>query len=174
MWLTSDEFNVVHASDASISTETASSAETCARVNMGRYQSMMAIVQMGKNDVTTNQLWVRVQAAVSTLPTATTAIALGGTTGAWTYRYATSDAVSASTADANPVYSARTAGTSTALTLNTGAGATYIIEVKSDDLPEGYPYLSLSISAALAFRPCTVTYILKPRYPLLNMINSQS
>ena len=174
MWLTTDEFNFVHASDASISTETASSAETCARVNMGRYQSMVAVVQMGKNDVTTSNLWVRVQAAVSTLPTATTAIALGGTTGAWSYRYATTDAISASTADQAPLYSARTAGTSTALALTSGAGAVYLIEVKSDDLPVGYPYLSLSISAAAAFRPCTVTYVLKPRYPQFNMMNMQS
>ncbi len=174
MWLTTDELNFVHASDASISTETASSAETCSRVNMGRYQSMVAVVQMGKNDITTSNLWVRVQASVSTLPTATTAIALGGTTGAWSYRYATSDAVSASTANQNPVYSARAAGVSTALALSSGAGATYLIEVKSDDLPSGYPYLSISVSAALAFRPCTVTYVLKPRYPQLDMMNTQS
>lgn len=173
MWLTTDELNFVHASDACISTETASSAETCARVNMGKYQSMVAVVQMGKNDISTSNLWVRVQAAASTLPTATTAIALGGTTGAWTYRYATTDMVSASTADQN-VYSARTAGTSTALVLSSGGGATYLIEVKSDDLPAGYPYLSLSVSAAAAFRPCVVTYVMKPRYPMVTMMNSFS
>ncbi len=170
MWLTTDELNFVHASDASISTETASSAETCARVNMGRYQSMVAIVSIGKNDVTTSNLWVRVQAAASTLPTAATAIALGGTTGAWAYRYATSPAVDAT----NDTLSSRTAGTSTALVLSSGAGAVYLIEVKSDDLPSGYPYLSISVSAAPAFRPCTVNYVLKPRYPQTVMLNSYS
>ncbi len=167
MWLTTDEFNIMHASDASISTETASSAETCSRVNMGLYQSMIAVIQMGKNDVTTSNLWVRVQAAASTLPTATTAIALGGTTGAWYYRYATTSSIDSN----STAYSARAAGVSTALALTSGAGATYLVEIKGDDLPSGYPYVSMSISAALAFRPCTVTYILKPRYPQLTMIN---
>ena len=162
MKLDLNEYVIVNASDAAISTETATGAETCARVNMGYYESMLAVISIGVNTISTNNLWVIGQAAGSTIPTATaTAVSMGGDYGAWTYRYATSGTIDSG----STVYSARADGTSTVLVLTTGSGATYIVEIRAEDIVEGYPFVSVSLSTAAAFRPTAVTYFLKPRYP---------
>ena len=162
MWITSDEFNFFNAcSLVGASTSSQTTSETCSVVDMGRYQSMVAIIQIGTNNVTTSNLYVLQQAAVSTAPTATTAVYAP-----FNYRYASSG---------TDVLSARAAGVTTAATvMTTTAGMTYLVEVKSDDLKDGYPYVSVSVSSAAAGRPVAVAYVMKPRYPMNVMMTAIS
>ena len=153
-WISSDEFNFMNACTmVGASSAAQTTSETCSVVNMGRYQSMVAIVNIGTNNVTTSNLYVLQQAAVSTAPTATTAVYAP-----FNYRY--------NTAAQGEVLSARAAGATTAATVLNSTAGMYLIEVKSDDLKDGFPYVSVSVSSAAAGRVVNVLYVMKPRYPM--------
>jgi hypothetical protein len=134
------------------STASQTTSETCSVVNMGRYQSMVAAISIGSNGVTTSNLYVLQQAAVTTAPTATTAVYAP-----FNYRY--------NTTAQGEVLSARAAGATTAATVMNSTAGIYLVEIKSDDLKDGFPYVSVSVSSAAAQRAISVTYVMKPRYP---------
>jgi hypothetical protein len=157
MWLGTDELHVMMLNAPSTGGLSNSTTETCKPTNMGRYQSAMFLIGLGTNGVTTSNFW---------LMEASTATAAGQATGKYNYR-TSSTATAYATANA---LSTRAAGVSTALTLASTAETFYVIEVKSDDLTEGYPFVYPSVSSAAATRNATVFAIMKPRYAQSTML----
>lgn len=158
MWITSDEFHVVLLNAPSTGGASNTTTETCKHINMGRYQSAMFLIALGTNSVTTSSLFMM---EASTGTTAGQALAT------WNYRTASTAASYTGSTDA---LSARTAGASSALTLASTAETMYVIEVKSDDLTAGYPFVYPSVSSAAATRNAVCISILKPRYPQKDML----
>lgn len=151
MWLGTDELHVMMLNAPSTGGAANTTTETCKPINMGRYQSAMFLVGLGTNGVTTSNFYMM---------EASTATAAGHYLATWNYR-TSSTATAYATANA---LGDRTAGASTALVLNSTAETFYVVEVKSDDLTEGYPFVYPSVSSAAATRNATVFAVLKPRY----------
>ncbi len=158
MWLTSDEFHVVLLNQPSTGGASNSTTETCKHINMGRYQSAMFLLAIGTNSITTSKFYMM---------EATTAAAAGQYLATWNYRVASTAAAAANTTD---TLSSRTAGSSSGLTLSSTAETMYVVEVKSDDLTEGYPFVYPSVSVAAATRNAAVVAVLKPRYAQTAML----
>ena len=164
-WLTSDEFKIVNAlSPADYNAGTG--CEPCAVVNMGRFQSMVAVVQMGSM-VTTPTIFVYEYTAAA----ATSGQALA----TWNYRLSGNSPTTGVTTATTDVLGARTAGASTGIAAPTTAkNCAYVIEVKSDDLDDGYPYIGINISTDAQISNYAVTYVMKPRYPMYTQISALS
>jgi hypothetical protein len=154
MWITSDEFNFFDAcSMVGCSTASQTTSESTSLVNMGRYQSMVAVVTYGNTLITTSNCYVRAFPTITSAATETT----GTVAPYWNYRYASSgtDTLSARAACA----------TTGVITLASTNGSIYLLEIKSDDLPAGYPYVAVSVSSAANQRAVSIVYVMKPRYP---------
>ena len=159
MWLTTDELHVVLLNAPSTGGASNTTTETCKHINMGRYQSAMFLIALGTNSITTSNFYM-MEASSDT--------AAGQKLGAvWNYRIASTAASYTGSTDA---LSSRTAGASTALVISSTAETMYVIEVKSDDLTAGYPFVYPSISSAAAIRNAICIGVLKPRYPQLAMM----
>lgn len=152
MWLTSDEIFPVLLNAPSTGGASNTTTETCKHINMGRYQSAMFLISLGTNSVTTSNFY---------LMEASTDTAAGSAT--YKYNYRTSSTAASYTGSTDAL-STRAASATTALVLASTAETMYVIEVKSDDLSAGYPFVYPSISSAAATRNATVIAILKPRY----------
>jgi hypothetical protein len=167
MWLTTDELDFVYAC-ASVDLNANTTAFPCRTVNMGRYESMVACVQMGAGS--TYEIYVQC---------ATTATGItGGSTGNMVpYNYRVSgSAANASTCDTlcgrAAVASTDTTGWSHDAT--SAPNVTAYLEVKSQDVPEGYPYVGVVISTAAQAHPASVLYVCKPRYANQTMLIAMS
>jgi hypothetical protein len=117
----------------------------------------MFLVALGTNSVTTSNLYMM---------EASTATAAGQYLATWNYR-TSSTATAVGTANA---LGDRTAGASTALVLASTAETMYVIEVKSDDLTEGYNFVYPSVSSAAATRNATLLFVGRPRYPQVTQL----
>ena len=163
MWITSDEFNFFDAcSMVGCSTASQTTCETTAVVNMGRYQSMVAVLTYGNNLVTTSNCYVRAFPSATCAATETT----GTAAPYWNYRYASSgtDTLSARAACA----------TTGVITLASTNGGIALLEIKSEDLPVGYPYVAVTVSAAATQRAVSIVYVMKPRYLENTMLTALS
>lgn len=176
MWYTTDEFNFIPGLQP-FNYETAlalgSSPFPCRRVNMGKYGSMLAIVSL--NNPSTQVIWV------NSYSTGTPGGAGSGTTYplvTGNYRYSTATVSTNLTGSGSEVLSARTAlpTTGIAITAATTSLINYYIEVKSDDLIDGYPYVAVAISTSAGCSTCgiCVNYVMKPRYPQKDMMTAIS
>ena len=140
----------------------------CRVVQLSKYGSMVAIVSL--NNPSTLAIWVN---SYSTL---TPAGAGAGTTypliSAGNYR------ISTSTASLSDTLGARVALATTAIAVTadtTSDMVNYYIELKSDDLKDGYPYVAIAIStSATASTGMCVNYIMKPRYPQVTQVTAIS
>ena len=167
MWLTTDELDFVYAC-ASVDLNANTTAFPCRTVNMGRYESMVACIQMGAGS--TYEVYLQC-ASTSTGVT-------GGSTGnmvAYNYRVSGS-AANASTCDTLCARAAvaSTAAAGTSIDSTTSPNITMYCEVKSQDVPEGYPYVGVVISTAAQAHPASVLYVCKPRYAQQTMLIAMS
>ena len=161
MWIGSDELHVVLLNAPSTGGASNTTTESAKHVNTGRYQSVMFLVALGTNGVTTSNFW---------LMAASTASTEGLACNDYNYRIASTAAAILGV----DTLSARAAGVSTALALSSTAETMYVIEVKSDDLPAGYPFVYPSISSAAATRNAVEIAICKPRYAMDVMLQVNS
>ncbi len=176
MWLTTDELNFVPAlapdryeTNATFGT----TAFPCKLVQLSKYASMVAIVSL--HAPSTVAIWV------NSYSTGTPGGAGAGTTYPLlnvNYRYSTATISTNLTGSGSEVLSARVAMGTTAISV-TAAPTTlvqnYYIEVKSDDLLNGYPYVGIALSTSLtASTGICVNYVLKPRYPQKDMMTAIS
>ena len=157
MWLGTDELHVMMLNAPSTGGASNTTTESAKHINMGRYQSAMFIIGLGTNGVTTSNFY---------LMEASTATAAGQYLATWNYR-TSSTATAIGTANS---LGDRTAGASTALVLASTAETFYVVEVKSDDLTEGYNFVYPSVSSAAATRNAVLFAILKPRYPQVTQL----
>jgi translation elongation factor EF-1alpha len=162
MWLTSDSVNVVTGRKPGFEDSVVAGCWPCTIVNAGRYESMIAVI----TSIVPSTQYIYVN-AYSTQTSATTT----GSTGNMVPFNIRSSASSGAGGD---VLSARTQtdtkATITASSVNTTACYQYIIEIKSSDVPAGFPYIALAISTgATASTNMSVTYYMKPRYEQKDM-----
>lgn len=142
---------------------------------MGKYQSMVAIIGVGAGS--TLRVYAQYASTNSITAGSTGNFCIGNyrisglaTTGS------TSDLLSARTAltttGSSSVALAATTQALTDLTTSVGGTSGYncYIELKSDDLPAGYPFVAITISTSAQAHPCSVHYVCKPRYPQLTMM----
>ncbi len=173
MWLTTDELNIIPGIGMwHFETALALGTTTfpCRRVQLSKYQSMVAIVSLC--NPSTTKIWI------NSYSTGTPGGAGAGTTyplvTAANYRYSTATVSTNLTGSGSEVLSARTAMGTTAISVTaaTTSSLNYYIEVKSDDLLDGYPYVAVTIStvAAVTTAGICVNYVMKPRYPQLDQI----
>ena len=163
MWLTTDEFNFVPALKPAYYDSTVTTMFPCKIVNLARYDSMVAVISL--NCPSTLAIWVNAFGA-STGMTCSSATSCG-TAGTLVSNgnYRTSN--STGTGNTEDTLSSRTALATTAIAVTAATTAAYnmYIEIKSADLPAGYPYCSVTISSsATASTGMAVNYIMKPRY----------
>lgn len=164
MWLTTDELNFVAAVTADLNG--VSTAFPCVAIDMGRYTSMVAQVGVGLGS--TYRIYAHYASTASVTAGSTGNMCIG------TYRYSGSG-TTASTADLLSARAALTTTGSSAVCIAATSGATVgvstgpqvnvYLELKSDDLPAGYPYVAIAVSTSAQAHPCSVSYICKPRYP---------
>jgi len=152
MWLGTDELHVVLLNAPSTGGLSNSTTETCKHINVGRYESVMFVLTIGTNSVTTSNFY---------LMEASTATAAGQYTAAYNYRIASTAAAATTATD---TLSARAAGVSTALVMSSTAETMYVIEVKNTGLTEGYSFVYPSVSSAAATRNIAAVAICRPRY----------
>jgi len=161
MWITSDELNIVDALIPQFYDSTITTNFPCAVVNMAKYQSMLAVVQL--TNPSTATIYVQNYAAL-TPSSAGSAVTLhnGG-------NYRTSN----STGPTVDTLSARTPLTNTtsiAVTAATTAAYAIIIELKADDCATGKPYVAIAIStSATASTGMSVSYYMRPKYLQLTL-----
>ena len=168
MWLTTEEFNFVNASHPQ-DVNGVTTSFPCLPINMAKYQSMVAVLQFATCST------VRIYAHYSSTATVTA----GSTGNMCIGRYRVNSAGGASTpstADLLGAYGTLTTTGSSAV-LYTGTtdavftpvattpNAAIYLEIKSDDLPAGYPYVAVAISTSAQAALFSCTYVLKPRYP---------
>jgi hypothetical protein len=171
MWLTTDQFNFVMALPPAMYDSTVTTNFPCVPVNMGKYDSMVAIV--GISNPTTCNIWMNCYATLSTVSGAGVSIKhldVGS------YRQTATSATAASLSLCDTL-TARTALATTAIILTVASTTAYttLIEVKNSDMPAGYPYLAVSISTgATASSGMAVYYIMKPRYLNKDMVTAIS
>ena len=172
MWLTTDEFNFFPALNAQFYDNTITSAFPAKLVQLSKYSSMVAVVSM--TNPSTCAIWV------NSYSTGTPGGAGAGTTYPLvncTYRKSTATVSTNATGSGAETLGTRTAMGTTAITvtLATTSAFNYYIEVKSDDLLEGYPYVGIAIStSATGSTGIAVNYIMKARYPQLNQMTAVS
>ena len=178
MWFTTDEFNFVPGQgkwNAELGSLSSLGTTTfpCRRVNLSKYSSMLAIVSL--DSPSTCAIWV------NSYSTGTPGGAGAGTTYPLvnaSYRYSTATVTTNLTGSGSEVLSTRASMGTTAITvtLATTSAWNYYIEVKSDDLLEGYPYVAISVStsATNTTMGLCVNYVLRPRYPQNTMMTSIS
>ena len=172
MWFTTDEFNFFPALKPEFYDNTITSAFPAKLVNLGKYGSMVAVVSL--NNPSTLAIWV------NSYSTGTPGGAGAGTTYPLvnaSYRKSTATVSTNATGSGAETLGARTAMGTTAITvtLATTSNTNYYIEVKSDDLSDGFPYVGIAIScSATASTGMAVNYILKPRYPQNAMMTAVS
>jgi len=160
MWLTTDEFNFVAACQ-SIDHNAVTTAFPCRVVNMGRYQSMVAMVNMGAGS--TYEIYVNYASTTTITAGSTGGYAIGY------YRYSGA-ATAASTCDTLSTRAAMSTTASWDFDATGSPNCTGYLEIKSDDLPNGYPYIAVSISNSAQAHPVAVNYVCKPRYPQATMM----
>lgn len=167
MWLTTDELNFV-AAMASVDLNANTTGFPCRTVNLGRYDSMVAVINVGAGS--TYRVWVNAASTVTGISSGST-----GTLVPFTYRVSGS-AANASTSDTLGARSSTVTTTGTISTSGyshdgtTSPNVSIYVEVKSADLPQGYNYCAVSISTAAQAHPASVNYVMKPRYPQLNQV----
>jgi hypothetical protein len=173
MWLTTDELNFVP-NKPFRDVDSVTTSFPFHPVNLGRYDSMIAIVSF--DDPSTSQtIWVDEYVAIT--PTGAGTL---GTTGNYlpigTAYYRKSNTTSA-TGSGSDTLSARAAVASTGLALiaiSTGH-VNYYIEIKGADLDAGYPYVGVAVSTLkTASTTIACTYVMKPRYPGKTMVTALS
>jgi len=166
-WLTTDELNPV-AAMASVDLNANTTSFPARTVNMGRYDSMMAIINVGAGS--TYRIWVNCASTVTGITSGSS-----GNLVPFTYRVSGS-AANASTAD---TLTARTSTVTTTGTISTSGyshdgttspNVSIYVEIKTADVPQGFPYVAVSISTAAQAHPAAMNYIMKPRYPQLNHV----
>lgn len=150
MWLATDEYTFLTAVRPA---DYVGATPSCAIVNLARFDSLVACVQVGNlgDDGTVTVTEYTVHATTSQVFTAATYYRQAGST--------------SSTAD---VMGTRTAVATTGIitiTDGTDDNQTLYIEVKSADLSAGYPCIGLAISVISTGAPLAVEYVMKPRYP---------
>ena len=160
-WIGSDEFHVVLLNAPSTGGLSNTTTETCKHINMGRYESVLILMPIGTNGVTTSNFYMM---------EASTYSAAGQATASYNYRIAST----AATYNGVDTLSARAAGVSTALVLSSTAETMYAFEVKADGLTDGYPFIYPSVSSAAATRNATVVALCKPRYQGTTMLQVNS
>ena len=158
MRLTTDEFNIVNLLTPKDRT---GATFTTPCVNLKDYESMIFILGMGTMSGT----------LALTVEECTSAAGAGNSTIPFTYRVtaaATPDTVG------NDTYGARTAVKAADQPLACGALDQMLmaIEIKSEDLDDGYPYVRLSMVASAAATLTAAYAIMKPRYPQKTMITA--
>ena len=166
-WLTTDELNFVDALQ-SLDLNANTSCFPCRTVNMGRYDSMVAIVNVGAGS--TYRIWVNCASTVTGITSGSS-----GNLVPFTYRVSGS-AANASTADTLGTRSSTVTTTGTISTSGyshdgtTSPNVSIYVEVKNDNVPQGFPYVAVSISTAAQAHPASVNYVMKPRYPQNTMM----
>ena len=173
MWLTTEELNFVGALPSQ-DVNGVTTAFPCLAVNMAKYSSMVAVVQMGLGS--TYRLYMQYASTAAVTPGSTGNFCIGraranGGSGATTP--STADLLTAYTAlvttgSSSVVVMTTTAATFTPLASSQNCAA--YLEIKADDLPTGYPYVALVISTSAQAHPVSVTYVMKPRYPMNTMM----
>jgi len=179
MWLTTEDLNFVTALQPA-DYNAVTTAFPCLIVDVAKYQSMVAIIHLGAmtscchayvNAGTT-------QTAITTAAVGTTGtlfpfhFRLGATTGSATAMYAsTADLLGTrdySASGGKVAYDSTASYASTGLGIylaTTQANSNVYIEIKSDDLPVGYPYYAVSVSTPAQSEIFGVSYVMRPRYP---------
>ena len=171
MWLTTDEFNFVPAFfNSEVIINGATTTFPCQIVNMAKYDSMVAIISL----YTPSAAILYAGCYDAATPTCAGAGMATDTTGSaygipnTYYRYSVASATTPVQLNASSdVLSARAAFTSTGVTLTTATTSclNYYVEIKSSDLPDGYPYVAIAIStSATACTGACVNYVMKPKY----------
>jgi len=183
MWLTTDELNFVPAffhSGIILNAETTSLP--CQVVNMSKYDSMVAIISLYTPSTTI--LYATCYDART--PTCGGAGVATDTTGSaygipnTYYRYSVATATTPVQLGASSdKLSARTALTSTGVSLTAASTSVlnYYVEIKSDDLVAGCPYVAIAVNPGVSGTACTgicVNYVMKPRYPQKDMVTACS
>ena len=168
MWLTTEELNFVNASRPQ-DVNGVTTSFPCLPINMAKYSSMVAVLQFGA--CSTARIYMHHNSTATMTSGSTGKMCIGR------YRYCASGGASTpSTADLLSAYGALvTTGSSAVLytgttdavftPVTTTPGATIYIEVKSDDLPDGYPYVAAAVSTSAQSALFSCTYVLKPKYP---------
>jgi hypothetical protein len=169
MWITADEFDFCVGTVPGPAGTTSWPAH---QINTGKYGSGVAMI-------TLNSTY-----AGATIYCLETATGDGSASTAWTLIGSTSNIYYRKTntgasaiGDLPDTYGARALFPAAGLAVaTTGAGCAYLIEFKSDDLDDGYPYFAVTVSAAALSTTCAlaVDYILKPRYPQNTMLLATS
>jgi hypothetical protein len=178
MWLTTDELNFVPAlgkfnCELGTTLSLGSTTFPCRRVQLSKYDSMVAIVSL--DSPSTTVIWV------NGYSTGTPAGAGAASTYPYVpsnYRYTTATVSTNATGSGCEVLSTRavTPTTGIAVTAATTSCMTYLIEIKSADLREGYPYVAIAVSTSgtATTQGLCVNYVLKPRYPQNAMMTAIS
>ena len=161
MWIGTDELHVALLNAPAAGAASNTTTESAKHVNTGRYQSVMFLVALGTNSVTTSNLFMMESSTASTA---------GQATAAYNYRIASTAAAILGV----DTLSARAAGVSTALVLSSTAETMYVIEVKSDGLTDTMPFVYPSISSAAAIRNAVLIAVCKPRYAMDVMLQVNS
>ncbi len=181
MWLTTDELNFVPAFfHSGIILNGESTSFPCQVVNLSKYSSMVAIISL----YTPSAALLYATCYDARTPTCAGAGVATDTTGSaygipnTYYRYSVATLTTAVQLGASSdKLSARTALTSTGVTLTaaTTSVLNYYVEIKSDDLVAGYPYVAIAISTSgTACTGACVNYVMKPRYPQKDMVTACS
>lgn len=167
MWLTTDELNFVDAM-ASVDLNANTTGFPCRTVNMGRYESMVAIINVGAGS--TYEIYVQCASTATGITPGST-----GNMVAHNYRISGS-AANASTCDTlcDRTAVASTTGTGYSHDATTAPNTSVYCEVKSQDVPEGYPYVGIVISTSAQAHPASVNYVCKPRYAMETMLIAMS
>jgi len=170
MWVGTQELDFVQACSAK-DFNANTTCFPCAAVNMGRYESMVAIVNMGAGS--TFKCYVQAHSTGTTVTPGST-----GQLAAFSYRYSGA-ADNASTRDVLADYTAvastdGTTGGYVSFDATTSPNCALYIEVKANEMPEGYPYVMITISTAAQAHPGAVNYVLRPRYAQNTMLQAGS
>ena len=157
MRLTTDEFNIVN---LLVPKDRTGATFQTPPVNFKDYESGIFLLHFGDLAGT---LSLDVEECTS-------AAGAGDTSAAFTYRVtaaATPDTVG------NDTWGVRTAvAKDTTLALGGLDNMLLAVEVKSEDLTDGYPYVTLEMTASAAATLTSAICILKPRYPQKSMITA--
>jgi hypothetical protein len=184
MWLTTEGLNFLVARQPA-DYNNATTAFPCLPVNMAKYSSMVAIVQLGAL-ASCCRVYVNAgttDTAITTAAVGTTGtlfpfnFRLGATTGSATAIYAsTADLLTArnlSATSGTVAYDSTASYASTGLGIyvaTTSANSNIYVEIKGDDLPAGYPYCAIAVSTPAQSEIFGVTYVMSPKYPMNTML----
>jgi hypothetical protein len=173
MWLTTEQLNFVGAFNVG-DANGITTCFPCQIVNMAKYDSMVAVVQCGWGS--SYRIYAQYASTASITPGSTGNMCIGRARAS-----GYPGPSSPSTADLLTAYSAlTTTGSSSVFVMTTTTnaittspftttdsvlgGRNVYIEIKADDLPQGYTYVAIAVSTAAQAHPLAVNYIMKPRY----------